>query len=264
MKRQVHGFSSILIWVFCLCLISSGNVSLDIKEGHVNPLSLIVKPVNYTLKTTIPVTEVDSTYTTTTPVELKDETPTESTVKEPETKTNTNSNLLHGYTPYQVMMFHLKAHESFSNKPYPDGKYNSIGFGLNLYPANRKFAAKELKDGKISWNEGVELLRRYVEERIYPQVEKNHPNATPFQKVALVCHQYNTGNTRNFGYCCGAGPKYWRKYHKRCANKNKNVRTAHNERRTFEVQLYNGTLTLDDLKNEQKKAAELQSIAKNF
>jgi hypothetical protein len=75
---------------------------------------------------------------------------------------------LHGYTPFQIGIYILKAHESFRPGEYSDGQYNSKGFGLNLSPEHVKWATKKLgfpcRSRDWTYEEGVKLLYLYYED----------------------------------------------------------------------------------------------------
>jgi len=158
-----------------------------------------------------------------------------------------------GYTPYQIMMWHLKAHESFRPHQYPDGDYPSKGFGLNLSPEHIKWAKSQLgfhpKKRDWTFEEGQKLLVAYCQEHTLDPLKKQYPKLNPFQIVAYACHKYNTGNIRNFGYCCGS-----KSTKMRCGRKSK----AHHTRRVFELQLFNGTLPASKIEADRAKAINLQ------
>ncbi len=158
-----------------------------------------------------------------------------------------------GYTPYQIMMWHLKAHESFRPHQYPDGDYPSKGFGLNLSPEHIAWAKSQLgfhpKKRDWTFEEGQKLLIAYCKEHTLDPLRKQYPKLNQFQIVAYACHKYNTGNTRNFGFCCGS-----KSTKMRCGRKSK----AHHARRVFEVQLFNGTLPASKIEADRVKAINLQ------
>lgn len=151
------------------------------------------------------------------------------------TENTNNITRLHGYTPFEIGIYFLKAHESFRPWKYPDGNYPSKGFGLNLTPDHIKWATKKLGFNCLSRNwtyqEGNFLLREY-----WREMKESHPEIKDeFKLVALLLHKYNTGNTKTLAGCCGAS--------KGCGSKNKDIRDTHNERRRFEVLLYNHKVT---------------------
>lgn len=159
----------------------------------------------------------------------------------------------HGYTPYQIMVWHLKAHESFRPHQYPDGDYPSKGFGLNLTPEHVKWAQGQLgfhpKKRDWTFEEGLKLLVAFCDKKTLTPIKKQYPNLNDFQVVAYAVHKYNTGNVKRFGYCCGS-----KSTKMRCGRKMK----AHHVRRVFEVQLFNGTLPASKIEADRLKAIELE------
>lgn len=158
---------------------------------------------------------------------------------------------LHGYTPFELGIYMLKAHESFRPWKYPDGKYPSKGFGLNLTPDHIKWASKKLGFDcmKRNWTyqEGVRLLYLYYED-MKNEVKRKNPNLNEFQLVALLLHKYNTGNTNSINACCNAK--------KGCGSKNRDIRKVHNERRKIESLLFSGKITKQQIKYYHDKAIE--------
>lgn len=170
--------------------------------------------------------------------------------------TTTNVKRLHGYTPFEIAMYFLKAHESFRPWKYPDGKYPSKGFGLNLTPDHIKWATKKLgfHCNKRNWTylEGQMLLREYWKE----MKEQHQEIKDEFKLVALLLHKYNTGNTKSLSACCGAK--------KGCGSGNSDIRKSHNERRNFEVRLYNHKVTLQEIEYYKKEAIKTDAKWKNY
>ena len=86
-------------------------------------------------------------------------------------------NKLHGYSPFEIAMYFLKAHESFRPQKYPDGDYPSKGFGLNLTPEHIKWANKKLGFNCLSrdwtYEEGQKLLREYWQDMKDEELKKN-------------------------------------------------------------------------------------------
>ena len=165
---------------------------------------------------------------------------------------------LHGYTPFQIGIYILKAHESFRPGEYPDGQYNSKGFGLNLSPEHVKWATKKLgfpcRSRDWTYEEGVKLLYLYYED-MKNEVKRQNPGINEFQLVALLLHKYNTGNTKTIHACCGAK--------KGCGSKNKKIRKAHNERRNDETRLFSNKFTKAEIEKYQALAAETDRAWKN-
>ena len=158
---------------------------------------------------------------------------------------------LHGYTPFQIGIYILKAHESFRPGEYPDGQYNSKGFGLNLTPDHVKWATKKLgfpcRSRDWTYEEGVKLLYLYYED-MKNEVKRQNPGINEFQLVALLLHKYNTGNTKTIYACCGAK--------KGCGSKNKKIRKVHNKRRNDETRLFSNKFTKAEIEKYQALAAE--------
>lgn len=177
--------------------------------------------------------------------------------------TTTNVKRLHGYTPFEIAMYFLKAHENFSPKEYPDGDYNSKGFGLNLNPDHVKWATKQLgfpcRKRNWTYDEGVKLLYAYYQEK-KDGIKKNYPNLNEFQITALVLHAYNTGNTKSIQGCCGASKGCGRKGN---SQQDRDIRKVHNERRKFEHALFNQKITLKQIEMYKEKAAKINSRWKN-
>jgi hypothetical protein len=173
----------------------------------------------------------------------------------------------HGKTPYEIMVRHLKAHESFRPWEYPDGEYPSKGFGLNLTPEHIKWAHSQLgfhpKKRNWTFEEGLKLLVAYCDEHTLSPLRRQYPNLDDFQIVAYACHKYNTGNVKRFGYCCHSKStkercKHWCKNNGRKGHYCRDVRKAHHARRVFEVQLFNKTLPASKLEADRLKAIDLQ------
>ena len=163
---------------------------------------------------------------------------------------------LHGYTPFEIAMYFLKAHESFRPWEYPDGKFPSKGFGLNLTPDHVKWATKKLgfncKSRNWTFKEGQFLLREY-----WKEMRDSHPEIKDdFKLVALLLHKYNTGNTKSLSACCKAK--------KGCGASDKDMRRIHNERRNFEVRLYNHKVTLQEIEYYKQEAIKTDAKWKNY
>lgn len=165
--------------------------------------------------------------------------------------TTTNVKRLHGYTPFEIAMYFLKAHESFRPYEYPDGQYNSKGFGLNLSPDHVKWATKHLgfpcRKRNWTYQEGTKLLYAY-----WAKMKEEHPDVKDeFKLVALLLHKYNTGNTKSLAGCCGVS--------KGCGRGLK----AHKERRAFEVKLFNHKISKDEIEYYKQEAIKTDAKWKN-
>lgn len=157
-----------------------------------------------------------------------------------------------GLSVFQATSWHLKSHESFRPRPYEDGAYPSIGFGLNLTGAHKTWGAGVLGlkrfPREITWEQGSKLLEAYINEKLMPQVVGK--GLTPQQQVATMVHIYNTGNSKSVGGCCGKNVG--------CGARKKNIRKVHTSRRTTEIRWVNNRMTLEELHANQQRAAELQ------
>lgn len=175
-----------------------------------------------------------------TSTQKKDESPTERPKKR--------------YTGFEVAMYYLKAHESFRPYEYPDGEYNSKGFGLNLTPAHTKWATKILgfpsRSRDWTYEEGQKLLRAYWAEK-REKFLKDNAHLNEYQQTAILLHAYNTGKYENIGGCCGAKKGCGRKG---ITAKSKRIKKAHTARRDFESRLYAGKVTQDEIAKIRTKA----------
>jgi len=137
------------------------------------------------------------------------------------------------YTPYQILVWEIKANEGYRSWWYPDG-YNrgrraySIGFGWNdLGNRRRGEISKYTEDQKVTFDEALEITLKEIQK--YGQLHKD-----PYKNLALQLYSYNCGPTNtgaSLGHCCNAS--------KGCGSNNANVRKQHNSRRKFELALWN-------------------------
>ena len=136
------------------------------------------------------------------------------------------------YTPYQILVWEIKANEGYASWWYPDGwnrgrRAHSIGFGWNDLGNRRRNEIKKFtSDGFVSFDEAMKITLYELEK--YGQLNKD-----PLRNVALKLYSYNCGLTddgNRLGRCCGAK---WG-----CGSRNKNVRKMHNRRRKFELSLW--------------------------
>jgi len=161
------------------------------------------------------------------------------------------------YTGYEIAMYYLKAHESFRPYEYPDGKYPSKGFGLNLTPGHVKWASEVLgfpaRSRNWTYEEGQKILRAYWQKK-FDQFDDT--GLTEYQRTALLLHAYNTGKTHNIQGCCGSK--------KGCGKRSSpNIRKAHNKRRDFEWRLYNNKVTQAEIDVLRQEAIEVEIEWKN-
>lgn len=137
------------------------------------------------------------------------------------------------YSPYQILIWEIKANEGYRSWWYPDGyvqgrKASAIGFGWNDCGNRRRGEIKEFtRDHNVTFDEALIITLREVKK--YGTLNKD-----PYKNLALQLYSYNCGPTKNgskLGKCCGAK---WG-----CGSKSKNVRKGHNRRRKFELALWN-------------------------
>lgn len=145
------------------------------------------------------------------------------------------------YTPYQLLVWEIKANEGYRSWWYRDGSAiidgkrrasHSIGFGWNDCGGTRRSRIKEFtRDGKVTYEEALQItlneLGRYG---------KLHSD--PYTDIAMKLYAYNCGkitSPKQLGKCHnGTNVK-----NKRCGDPRPNVRKAHNRRREFELALRN-------------------------
>ena len=160
------------------------------------------------------------------------------------------------YTPYQVAMWYLKAHESFRPYEYDDGEYPSKGFGLNLSPDKVRWASDVLgfpaRSRNWTWQEGSKLLQAYWQRKHERFAGKG---LNDNQRTAIMLHSYNTGKYYDIRGCCGSKIG--------CGRAKSNIRKAHNERREFEWKLYNGLVTDAEIEALRKDAIRVEKKWKN-
>lgn len=218
-----------IIFIIISCIILYYFISLTKEQAEIKQRLLEKKE-----EAVVPLSIVETEFL---PTQTKKVAPVK--VNKPEKK---SSRLLIGtdYTPYQVAMWYLKSHESFRPWAYPDGKYPSKGFGLNLTPAHTTWASKVLgfpaKSRDWTWDEGMKVLTTFWQEKHNSFSDKGVNNN---QRIAVMLHSYNRGKTTDIRGCCG------RKVG--CGSKNKKIRNSHNPRREFEWKLYNGQITNKDV-----------------
>lgn len=137
------------------------------------------------------------------------------------------------YTPYQILVWEIKANEGYRSWWYPDGyvrskRAYSIGFGWNDQGNRRRHEIKEFtKDGQVTFQEATQITLREIEK--YGRLHSD-----PYKNLALQLYSYNCGlttNPRKLGGCCGIK--------NRCGHRNVDVRKSHNRRRKFELALWN-------------------------
>lgn len=137
------------------------------------------------------------------------------------------------YTPYQMLVWELKANEGYRSWWYRDGvvrgkKAYSIGLGWNDQGTRRRNEIKKYTaDGKVTFQEALEIT--LIEVAKYGRL-----HADPYKNLALQLYSYNCGLTKTgkkLGKCC--------KGKRGCGNYRSDIREAHNRRRKFELALWN-------------------------
>lgn len=167
------------------------------------------------------------------------------------------------YSPYELLVWEIKANEGFVPHWYPDGLvYNrklkrkiqsySIGFGWNDQGC-RRYEAKPFlnSNGKITYDKATQLT-------LYEIKKYGKLHSDPLKNLALQLYSYSRGmikSGKQLGHCCGASYM--------CGNKNKNVRKAHNRRRKFELALWNHDYALISSMADDNKI-KIQKILNNL
>jgi hypothetical protein len=161
------------------------------------------------------------------------------------------------YTPYQILVWEIKANEGYRSWWYKDGfnrgkQSYSIGFGWNdLGNRRREEIAQYTADGKVTFDEATEITLKEIKK--YGTLNKD-----PYKNVALQLYSYNCGLTKDgskLGRCCGGT--------RGCGSSNANIRNHHNSRRKFELALWNHDIMSIEArteKNREKLKAYLQIL----
>lgn len=173
---------------------------------------------------------------------------------------NANVSSTSKYTPYQILVWEIKANEGYKSWWYEDGTNRgkqaySIGFGWNdLGNRRRQEIAKYTADRKVTFGEATEITLMEISK--YGKLHKD-----PYKNLALQLYSYNCGPTKSgssLGHCCKA--KAGCGYHlgKPCRGKGKchacNVKKMHNERRRFELALWNHDMINVSVRTEKNRA----------
>lgn len=136
------------------------------------------------------------------------------------------------YTPYEILVWELKANEGYRSTWYRDGFVNgkkaySIGFGWNDQGQRRRHEIREFtRDGKVTFEEATQIT--LLELKKYGTLHND-----PYRDLALKLYSYNCGLTkegRKLGKCHGGS--------RGCGHRDADVRAAHNRRRKFELALW--------------------------
>lgn len=146
---------------------------------------------------------------------------------------NANSNSHLKYTPYQILVWEIKANEGYRPWWYKDGwnkgkQAYSIGFGWNDLGQRRRGEIQNFtKDRKVTFDEAMTIT--LMEIKKYGKLHKD-----PLRNLALQLYSYNCGPVKSgasLGRCCKAA--------KWCGSSNPDVRKMHKKRRQFELALWN-------------------------
>lgn len=137
------------------------------------------------------------------------------------------------YTPYQILVWEIKANEGYVPWWYRDGwgangrPAYSIGFGWNDLGGTRRGEIRQYtKDGVVTMQEATEIMLKELEK--YGDYK---PDA--LRNIAVKLHRYNTGQSAfgsDLGSCCGGQSG--------CGRPVKPIRDSHNRRRKFELALW--------------------------
>jgi hypothetical protein len=161
------------------------------------------------------------------------------------------------YTPYQILVWEIKANEGYKPTWYKDGWLNgkqaySIGFGWNdLGQVRRHEIAEYTKDGTVDYDEALKITLMEI-------AKYGKLNGDPYKNIALQLYSYNCGKTtsgKSLGKCCGAD--------KGCGNQNLDIRKSHGRRRKMELALWNHNFKFvedESEKNQIKVKQILQTL----
>tara|TARA_R110000868_G_scaffold178163_7_gene417718 strand:+ start:148 stop:786 length:639 start_codon:yes stop_codon:yes gene_type:complete len=148
------------------------------------------------------------------------------------------------YTPYQILVWEIKANEGYKSWWYKDGfnrgkQAYSIGFGWNdLGNRRRKEISKYTSDRKVTFEEATEITLKEISK--YGVL-----NEDPYKNLALQLYSYNCGpvtSGSSLGHCCGGSKGCGYHAGKSCSGKSCHacdVKKMHNSRRRFELALWN-------------------------
>ena len=145
------------------------------------------------------------------------------------------------YTPYQMLIWEIKANEGYRDWWYKDGHVKgkqaySIGFGWNDQGGvRRKEIAKFTSDRKVTFQEATQITLKEIQK--YGTL---HPD--PLRNLALQLYSYNCGLVKTGSKLGKCHDGKWG-----CGSPNADIRKAHNRRRMYELALWK-----HDLVNIQK------------
>lgn len=160
------------------------------------------------------------------------------------------------YSPYQMLVWEIKANEGYRSWWYPDGhhyvngkrkKSHSIGFGWNDIGGTRRGQIKKYTaDGKVTYSEAMQITLNEIN-------KWGRLHSDPYRNLALQLYSYNCGKITSgsrLGKCHGGSKVRG----KRCGHPNYKVRKQHNRRREYELALWNHDWMLIQKYTEDNKA----------
>lgn len=154
-------------------------------------------------------------------------------------------------SPYQTLVWEIKANEGYRDWWYRDGSAringktkpsHSIGLGWNDYGGTRRHKISEYtRDGKVTYEEALKITLAEINK--YGRMHKD-----PYTDVAMKLYSYNCGEIKypsQLGKCHGGTDAKNKRCGHSCSmngtkgHKCSNVRKAHNKRRELELALRN-------------------------
>lgn len=158
------------------------------------------------------------------------------------------------YTPYQILIWEIKANEGYQSWWYKDGivrgkQAYAIGFGWNDQGNRRRNEIKEYtRDHKVTYDEAMQISLYEIDK--YGKI-----HVDPLRNVALQLYSYSRGpirDGRKLGRCCNGT--------RGCGRRNPDIRAVHNRRRTLELALWNHEYAVIDSLTEINKGKVQQLI----
>jgi len=181
---------------------------------------------------------------------------------------NANTSPKIKYTPYQILVWEIKANEGYKSWWYPDGvnrgkQAYSIGFGWNdLGNRRRNEISEYTSDKKVTFQEATEITLKEIKK--YGTLNKDQ-----YRNLALQLYSYNCGLAKSgasLGHCCGGSKGCGFHYHKLCKGRHCHacdVRKMHNERRKFELALWNHDV-VNIMVRTEKNRGKLQTYVQTL
>lgn len=145
------------------------------------------------------------------------------------------------YSPYQMLVWEIKANEGYRPWWYPDGYHYvdghrkrsySIGFGWNDIGGTRRNQIKRYTaDGTVTYSEAMQIT-------LFEINKWGRLHSDAYRNLALQLYSYNCGKITSGSRLgrCHNGAKI---RGKRCGHPNYDVRKQHNRRREYELALWN-------------------------